>query len=102
MAQQHWEVEFKKLLECIFSSYQDGDIDCQSCCEQFDCLAEMAASGAAPKDMLPAVEAHLSYCRDCRELYEAVVAVIRAEQMAEQGAGGTAPNSAKDTPASGH
>jgi hypothetical protein len=75
MGEQH----LRKLIETIFQVHQDGDIDCETCSAQFHCLVEKVAAGANLCDLLPEVEAHLSCCPDCREEYEALLAVIRAE-----------------------
>jgi len=74
------EHHLRKLIEAIFVAHQDTDIDCETCAAQFDCLAEQVAAGASVRDLWPAVEAHLECCADCREEYEALLAVIRAEQ----------------------
>jgi hypothetical protein len=74
MAREH----FDKLLHNLLISHDDH-MDCVSCSEQFDCLAEQVAAGADIGALLPAVEAHLACCPDCREEFEALVCIIRAE-----------------------
>ena len=71
----------QKLINSIFDTHQDGGIDCEQCCQQFNCLVEMVAAGTTLRDMLPAVEAHLSCCRDCREEYQALLAIVIAENQ---------------------
>jgi hypothetical protein len=61
----------------------DTDVDCESCNEQLDCLAELAASGHDPKKLLPAVQAHLDCCSDCREEFEALLCILRAQQSGQ-------------------
>jgi predicted anti-sigma-YlaC factor YlaD len=73
------EQYLRKLIEAIFAVHQDGGIDCDTCSAQFDCLVEKVAAGAALRELLPEVEAHLECCNDCREEYEALLAIIRAE-----------------------
>ncbi len=73
------EHHLQKLIEAIFQNHQDGGLDCERCSAQFDCLVEKVCAGAALRDLLPAVEAHLECCPDCREEYEALLAIIRAE-----------------------
>jgi hypothetical protein len=70
----------KKLVTAIFDVHQfDDNIDCQICSEQFDCLVELVMSGANLRELLPAVEEHIRCCNDCHEEFEALVAIIRAE-----------------------
>ncbi len=73
------EQQLRKLIETIFLVHEHGDIDCETCSAQFDCLVEKVAAGATLSELLPEVEAHLMCCADCREEYEALLAVIRAE-----------------------
>jgi hypothetical protein len=71
----------KRLMECILAAHQDDCecIDCEQCSHQLDNLAELSASGIESNLMLPSVKAHLCDCADCREEFEALVAIIRAE-----------------------
>lgn len=55
-------------------------MDCTDGCEQLAHLAELAAAGANIEDVLPELEQHMDYWRDCREEFEALVAVVRAER----------------------
>jgi hypothetical protein len=57
-----------------------SDVDCDCCGDQLECLAEMAAAGQDIKLILPAVQAHLECCADCREEFEALLCILRAEQ----------------------
>lgn len=75
MSQDH----FNKLLQCILAAHVDEEMSCAACADQFDCLAEQVAMGADMHVLLPAVEKHLSCCPDCREEFEALVSIIRAE-----------------------
>jgi hypothetical protein len=58
----------------------ESELDCESCNEQLDCLAELVAVGHDPKKMLPAVQAHLDCCDDCREEFEALLCILRGQQ----------------------
>ena len=71
----------QKLVDSIFNNHPDGGIDCDQCCQQFNCLVEMVAAGAEPRDLLPAVEAHMRCCPDCREEYQALLSIITAENQ---------------------
>jgi hypothetical protein len=70
------------LLEQMMALHEAGAdcVDCETCGEQIDCLAELVAGGYDAKTLLPAVQAHLECCRDCREEFEALLAILRAEQ----------------------
>jgi hypothetical protein len=56
------------------------DMDCNDYCEQLARLAEEVAGGADLKQLLPALEEHIRHYADCREEFEALVNVIRAEK----------------------
>lgn len=72
--------QLRKLLDCIFSIHEGG-IDCAACEQQLDCLAEKVAAGAERSEVLRAVEAHLCVCSDCREEFDALLAIIHAENV---------------------
>ncbi len=70
-----------RLLEGILNLHERGiECDCETCNEQLDCLAELVAVGHDPNKLLPAVQAHLDCCADCREEFEALLCILRAEQ----------------------
>lgn len=72
-----------KLMKFVLNAPFDEFIiamDCKDGCEQLALLAERAASGEKVKDLLPELEAHMEYWKDCREEFEALVAIIKAEQ----------------------
>ncbi len=78
--------ELRKLLDCIVTSHRDDCLDCESCGQQLDCLAERVAAGGSLDDLLPEVSTHLCCCRDCFEEFEALVAILRAENEGSLGA----------------
>ena len=71
--------QLDKLIKAIFDVHQDDDIDCETCSVQLNCLAELVANGAEMRHLVPAVEAHLQCCPDCREEYQALLCIVRAE-----------------------
>lgn len=73
------------LLRFILNTHEEQHecLDCDTCSQQFDYLAEQVALGADIHDLLPTVEAHLACCADCREEFEALVAIIRAENSGQ-------------------
>ncbi|MBC8099795.1 MAG: hypothetical protein H7Y11_10160 [Armatimonadetes bacterium] len=58
-------------------------MDCRDACEQLSRLAELAAAGAQVGELLPELEQHMHYWKDCREEFDALVAVIKAERAGE-------------------
>ncbi len=70
----------EKLIKTIFDTHADGVIDCASCDEHLCRLAELVSSGADLCALIPEVEAHLNCCRDCKEEWDALLAIMRAEQ----------------------
>ena len=60
------------------SRYRDGLRNPVVC--QLECLAEKVAAGASLRDLLPEVEAHLRCCSDCREEWQALLCILRAER----------------------
>lgn len=73
------------LLKLIVDTHEEshGCLDCETCNTHFECLAEQIALGASMGEILPSVEAHLQCCSDCREEFEALLAVVRAEMRGD-------------------
>jgi hypothetical protein len=57
-------------------------LDCSDC-DKLACLAEQVANGQPVEDVLPALSEHLHYWRDCREEFEALVAILKVEGNSE-------------------
>lgn len=57
-------------------------LDCSDC-DKLAGLAERVASGQPVEDVLPALSEHLHYWRDCREEFEALVAILKAESNSQ-------------------
>ena len=73
----------RRLLECLASVHRAGDMDCGAAAAHFTRLSEQALNGADIHDILPEAAAHVAHCPDCREEYEALLALLRAEQSGE-------------------
>jgi hypothetical protein len=56
-------------------------MDCSDC-DQLAAIAERVAAGTPVAAVLPALNEHLVYWKDCREEFEALVAVLKAENDA--------------------
>lgn len=67
----------------FFNAPADEEIialDCNDYCEILAELAEQVAKGANLQDLLPELEKHMQHWSDCREEFDALVAVLKAEQ----------------------
>ena len=58
-------------------------MDCNDCCEKITQLAEQVANGADLNEILPEMKKFMHYWGDCREEFEALVAVIQREKALE-------------------
>jgi predicted house-cleaning noncanonical NTP pyrophosphatase (MazG superfamily) len=66
----------------IFQAPLDEEIvemDCNDYCEELAQIAELVARGASLEDLLPKLEEHMRYWTDCREEFDALVAVLKAQ-----------------------
>jgi hypothetical protein len=73
----------KKLMDFVLNTTFDEDcihMDCTEGCEQIASLADRVASGETLDEIMPVLKEHMSHWRDCREEFDALVAVIRAEK----------------------
>ncbi len=71
-----------ELVKRIYSTHE-ADIDCDTCDEQLDCLAELVAIGYDAALLLPAVQRHLDCCGSCRETFRALLCIVKAQQAGE-------------------
>ena len=78
--------ELGKLFDFIVNAPADETLikmDCNDCCEKIARLAEQVAKGADLNDVLPEMQKFMAYWNDCREEFEALVAVIERELALE-------------------
>ncbi|MCZ0941277.1 MAG: hypothetical protein OXJ55_21745 [Caldilineaceae bacterium] len=71
-----------KLVDFIVNAPADDTLikmDCNDCCEKITQLAEQVANGADLNEILPEMKKFMHYWGDCREEFEALVAVIQRE-----------------------
>ena len=54
------------------------EIGCDECMQQLDEFVELKLSGKDVGQAMPLVEHHLRICGDCREEFEALLAVLRS------------------------
>ena len=86
MSQSHEGDQLGKIFDFIVNAPTDEEIiqmDCNDTCERIAQLAEQVANGADLNDIVPELQKFMNYWGDCREEFEALVAVIRAEQAME-------------------
>jgi len=74
--------QLSHLIERIYSIHEHV-IDCQTCDEEMDCLAELVAEGYDPRLLLPAVQAHLDTCSHCHAEFSALVTILKAQQAGQ-------------------
>lgn len=86
MSKQDNGNQLGKMIDFIENAPADDNIiamDCNDGCEQIAQLAEQVANGAELSDILPELHKFMNYWGDCREEFEALVAVLRAEKAME-------------------
>lgn len=72
--------QLRQLINNIFDAHPDGNMDCERCGQHLCHLAELVAAGAALCELIPAVEAHLSCCPDCKEEWDALLVIVQADR----------------------
>jgi hypothetical protein len=80
--QSNMNDRLKALINCL-SSTQEDEADCMEFDGEVDCLAEMLAAGAPASVIKPRIAAHIEHSADCREEFDALVAILKAERDGE-------------------
>jgi uncharacterized protein YyaL (SSP411 family) len=73
----------KQLMDFVLNTSFDEDcihMDCTDGCEQIAALADRVASGEALDEIMPVLKEHMAHWKDCREEFDALVEIIRAEK----------------------
>ncbi len=86
MSKQDDGNQLGKMIDFIENAPTDDNIiamDCNDSCEKIARLAEQVANGAELSEILPELHKFMNYWGDCREEFEALVAVLRAEKAME-------------------
>ena len=87
MPKKHDGDQLGKMFDFIANAPSDEEIiamDCNDNCEQIAQLAEQVANGAELSEILPELQKFMNYWGHCREEFEALVAVIKAENAIEE------------------
>ena len=61
---------------------QDDEIDCDALMQAAESLVAAGSRGDDLRAVLPALALHLDHCPDCRDWYDTLVALARAESSA--------------------
>ncbi len=86
MSDLHDGDQLDKLIDFIANAPADESLikmDCNDCCENITRLAEQVANGADLNEIWPEMQKFMQYFGDCREEFDALVAVIRQERALE-------------------
>jgi hypothetical protein len=77
------DARLQSLINCL-SKTLESEADCAEFDAQMDCLAEFLAQGVLPLEDIPAnIQAHLQQSRDCKEEFEALIAILKAEESGD-------------------
>lgn len=71
------------LLKFLFEQPFNEEVikmDCNDGCEELSRLAERVVAGETVESIMPELQEHMKYWKDCREEFDALVAVLRAER----------------------
>lgn len=71
--------QLKQMARMVAATRPD-EIGCDECFEQLDRFAELHLAGKNAAEAMPLVQDHLDRCGDCREEFEALLAVLQAEE----------------------
>lgn len=72
-----------KLLQAILSAHE-SHLSCDQCVDQMDCVAEFVVAGGHPEGTMQTILNHIECCTCCKAEFDALVAILRMEQQAEQ------------------
>ncbi len=67
----------KRIVRSVLATRPD-EIGCDECFEQLDRFVELKLAGKNAAEAMPLVQDHLDRCPDCREEFEALLAVLRS------------------------
>ena len=70
----------KQMIRAVIATRPD-EIGCDECFEELDSFIEMTLAGKNAADAMPLVDDHLRRCRDCREEFEALLAVLHSLEL---------------------
>lgn len=75
--------DIRNTIKSIFAASKN-EANCEECFEELDKFVEMVEAGEDVTKILPRVEAHLGWCLDCSEQYEALVSLLRSEAAQDE------------------
>jgi hypothetical protein len=71
-----------ELITKMLKKHESG-MDCSTCSEKMQCLAELKVNGGTPDERLAAVQRHIECCGCCAMEFKALVAILQMEHDAE-------------------
>lgn len=73
----------QSLINCLEQTL-DSEADCMEFDSEMDCIAEALAIGRSAADVItPKIEAHLLHSNDCQDEFNALIAILKAEEAGE-------------------
>jgi hypothetical protein len=73
----------KSLIDCLKNT-RDDEVDCKEFDEQIDTIVELLAEGRQRGEVIPPdFQAHLIHSNDCQEEFEALLAILKAQQAGQ-------------------
>jgi predicted anti-sigma-YlaC factor YlaD len=72
----------RKLLAALLGP-SDTEITCEECFDRLDRYVDLAHAGADADQAVPGMRAHLAGCPACREDYESLRDLVRADAPAD-------------------
>ena len=70
----------KQMVRALIATRPD-EIGCDECFAELDRFVEMTLAEKNAAEAMPLVKDHLRRCRDCREEFEALLAVLRSLEL---------------------
>ena len=68
-------------LAVMVARTDEQELSCDECLQELDQLVELAAADHDPEALRPLVMAHLRRCGECYEEYDALLRIVRAEEV---------------------
>jgi hypothetical protein len=65
-------VALRQIVQVVAATRTD-EISCEACFQQMDLYVEITLQGSDPALLMPLVQHHLSFCRDCREEFDTLL-----------------------------
>lgn len=77
------KIQLIELVNKMYDLHQTDEMECHTCQDELDCLAELVLVGYECRDMIPAVQHHMDCCQSCREMFRGLVEILKAQQAGQ-------------------